>query len=432
MMNPKNIKPAVPKYRFKGTYDKNGNWIAFTDPWEQRKLEDMCTIITKQTGFDYSATIKPSLVTTKEDDTYSFIQNKDFEGMNINLDTDFYIPISVAEKYPKITLDQPSLLISISGRIGNIGLYSLDSKAFIGGAVGICKLKDIEDGKTTLYELLSPAGQKYFNSLIKASSHANITVEDIRNIEVLLPKHDEEKKRINIYFENLDHLIALCERKCESYRKAKQAMMQKLFSQEVRFTADDGSEFPEWEEKMLGNILTEKNIQHSKSKEFPLVSFTVEKGVTDKTDRYNREQLVIGDKSTKKYKETKLNDIVYNPANLKFGAIARNKYGNAVFSPIYVTFEVNDQYNPIFIEYTVVRKSFIQTALSYQQGTVYERMSVNANDLCSIYVFIPSSLEEQTKIANCLSKYDDLIAATENKLAAYKQLKKCMLQNMFV
>ena len=207
------------KYMLQKMFPQNGEknpeirFGGFTDDWEQRKLGEMCTIITKQTGFDYSATIKPSLVTTKEDDTYSFIQNKDFEGMNINLDTDFYIPISVAEKYPKITLDQPSLLISISGRIGNIGLYSLDSKAFIGGAVGICKLKDIEDGKTTLYELLSPAGQKYFNSLIKASSHANITVEDIRNIEVLLPKHDEEKKRINIYFENLDHLITLHQHK---------------------------------------------------------------------------------------------------------------------------------------------------------------------------------------------------------------------------
>lgn len=172
----------------------------------------MCSIITKQTGFDYSATIKPSLVTAKESDTYSFIQNKDFEGMNINLDTDFYIPIRVAEKYPKITLDQPSLLISISGRIGNIGLYSLDSKAFIGGAVGICKLENLEEGKTALYELMAPAGQKYFASLIKASSHANITVEDIRNIVVLLPKDGEEKKKINCYFETLDNLITYHQR----------------------------------------------------------------------------------------------------------------------------------------------------------------------------------------------------------------------------
>lgn len=193
----------------------------------------MCTIITKQIGFDYSTTIKPSLITTKEDDTYPFIQNKDFEGMNINLDTDFYIPISVAEKYPKITLDQLSLLISISGRIGNIGLYSLDSKAFIGGAVGICKLKNIEDGKTTLYELLSPIGQKYFNSLIKASSHANITVEDIRNIEVLLPKRDEEKKKINIYFDKLDNLITL--HQCEPKNKVEDNKMLDNINKQILF-----------------------------------------------------------------------------------------------------------------------------------------------------------------------------------------------------
>ena len=193
----------TPRIRFKG----------FTDDWEQRKLGEMCSIITKQTGFDYSATIKPSLVTTREPDTYSFIQNKDFEGLNINLDTDFYIPVSVAEKYPKIILDRPSLLISISGRIGNIALYTIEEKAFIGGAVGICKLKDVDAGKTAMYELMSLEGQKYFASLIKASSHANITVEDIRNIEVLIPRDKMEIIKLNEFIDNLSKLITLHQRK---------------------------------------------------------------------------------------------------------------------------------------------------------------------------------------------------------------------------
>ena len=217
-MFPKNGM-KVPEIRFKG----------FIDDWEQRKLDTTCSIITKQTGFDYSATIKPSLLTVKDINTYSFIQNKDFEGMNINLDTDFYIPINVAEKYPKITLDQPSLLISISGRIGNVGLYSLDSKAFIGGAVGICKLNNIEEGKTILYELLSPVGQSYFSSLIKASSHANITVEDIRNIKVLLPKTAEEQKKINDCFQKIDNLITLHQRKLEKLQNIKKSCLEKMF-----------------------------------------------------------------------------------------------------------------------------------------------------------------------------------------------------------
>lgn len=169
----------------------------------------MCTVITKQTGFDYSARIKPSLLTEKSKDTYSFIQNKDFSGCNINFNTDFYIPIEIAKLYPKITLDCPSLLISISGKIGNTGFYNYDKKAFIGGAVGICKLKNKNDGLFSSYELEAEYGQKYFQSLIKASSHSNITVEDIRNIELIFPKKEEEKIGIEKLFNQVDNLITL-------------------------------------------------------------------------------------------------------------------------------------------------------------------------------------------------------------------------------
>lgn len=217
-MNATALKERTPALRFAG----------FTGAWEWRKLEELCSLITKQTGFDYSATIKPALVTVKNKHVCPFLQNKDFEGMNINMDTDFYIPIDVAERFPKIMIDRPSLLISISGRIGNVGLYTSKRKAFIGGAVGICKLKNIEDGKIILYELLSPMGQSYFSSLTKASSHANITVEDVRELMVLLPQ-TTEKKKIGKTFEALDRLIALHRRKVEKLTEAKKALLNKMF-----------------------------------------------------------------------------------------------------------------------------------------------------------------------------------------------------------
>lgn len=184
----------------------------FTTAWEQRKLDNMCSIVTKQTGFDYSATIKPSLLNEQTNDTYPFIQNKDFNGLNINCNTDFHIPKLVAESFPKILIDKPSLLISISGKIGNVGLYDSNNKAFIGGAVGICKLKNKKDGLVTLYYLLSEVGQSYFSSLIKASSHSNITVEDIRKLQVISPKNDNEKEQLGKFFTTLDNLITLHQR----------------------------------------------------------------------------------------------------------------------------------------------------------------------------------------------------------------------------
>ncbi len=125
--------------------------------------------------------------------------------------------------------------------------------------------------------------------------------------------------------------------------------------------------------------------------------------------------MVRGDKKLKKYKETRLDDIVYNPANLKFGAIARNKYGNAVFSPIYVTYEVDKGVAlPSFIEMVVTRDSFIQNALQYQQGTVYERMSVNTEDFATLDISLPSK-EEQIKIGAYFNNIDKLITLHHRK-----------------
>ena len=217
----------------------------------------MCFLITKQTGFDYSETIKPSLVTERNSDVYSFIQNKDFDGERINLDTDFYIPIEVANKFPKITLDTPSLLISISGKIGNVGYYRLKNKAFIGGAVGICKL--IEDnGRLLVYALQSDAGQSYFHSLIKASSHANITVEDIRKIEISLPRSKSEYEKLEEFFYSLDNLITLHQRKYDTLVNVKKSMLEKMFPKDgqsvpnIRFKGFTDS----WEQRKLDEFVS--------------------------------------------------------------------------------------------------------------------------------------------------------------------------------
>ncbi|MFK4911242.1 restriction endonuclease subunit S [Lactococcus petauri] len=187
----------------------------------------------------------------------------------------------------------------------------------------------------------------------------------------------------------------------------------------------------DWEERRLSEVLRERNNQQPQSMEYPLVSFTVENGVTPKTDRYEREQLVVGDKSSKKYKVTVLNDIVYNPANLKFGAISRNKYGNAVFSPIYVTFLVNNDVTmPEFIEMLITRKDFIKRALKYQQGTVYERQSVSPENLLSMNLYLPGKLEQE-KIGTFFKHLDDTISLQQCKLDLLKEQKKGFLQKMF-
>ncbi|NQJ19748.1 restriction endonuclease subunit S [Streptococcus suis] len=183
-----------------------------------------------------------------------------------------------------------------------------------------------------------------------------------------------------------------------------------------------------WKQRKLGEVLKERNESRSPSADVPLVSFTVENGVTPKTERYNREFLVRDE--DKKYKFTQLDDIVYNPANLKFGAIARNKYGAAVFSPIYVTYGVLSEAHPLFVELIVTSTNFIQRALRYQEGTVYERMAVKSFDLLRSEILLPT-LPEQEAIGSFFSDLDQLITLHQRKLDDVKELKKALLQKMF-
>lgn len=187
----------------------------------------------------------------------------------------------------------------------------------------------------------------------------------------------------------------------------------------------------EWVEKKLGDVLKERKATQPQSNDAPLVSFTVENGVTPKTDRYDREGLVTGDKYAKRYKLTLLDDIVYNPANLKFGAISRNKFGKAVFSPIYVTYFQKDGDSDMrFVEMIVTSDSFIKHVRKYEQGTVYERQSVSSSDMLKAVIQLPT-FPEQQKIGALFSKYDAIISLYEQKLAELNALKKGMLQQMF-
>ena len=119
--------------------------------------------------------------------------------------------------------------------------------------------------------------------------------------------------------------------------------MQQLLSEKKRFQGFSDN----WKRVNLGNLLNERKERDVESKNLPLFSLTIENGVCPKSDRYDRSFLVKSD--GKVYKKTCKNDIVYNPANLRFGAIAQNKNDKPVLlSPIYqVLYLKNEKENNV-------------------------------------------------------------------------------------
>ena len=148
--------------------------------------------------------------------------------------------------------------------------------------------------------------------------------------------------------------------------------------------------------------------QRQQSEEYPRLAFASGQGVIPLSERKtnNREQLTK-DEYTKKYLVTELNDIVYNPANVKYGAIDRNKCGRGLISPIYVTFTTNEI--PGFIERIVTSHDFQQRALRFEEGTVTKRQSVNPEDLVTLDILVAPKREEQQKIATYFDNIDYLI-----------------------
>ena len=178
----------------------------------------------------------------------------------------------------------------------------------------------------------------------------------------------------------------------------------------------------------LGDILKERNEYCCKDGTF--VHGTLSKdGLFPKTERWNRDFLVK--EENKKYKITHLDDICYNPANLKFGVICRNIYGDLIFSPIYVTFEVSKKVNIGFIELYLTNRNFIEKIRKFEQGTVYERMSVSPEDFLSYKIRIPS-LSEQTFFYQKIQRLKNCSQNELEHLNLYKKLRQYLLRQMFI
>ena len=201
----------------------------FNDAWEQRKFGDLCSIVTKQTGFDYTATIKKSLVKKASEDTLPYLQTKNFAGVSISYETDYFIPKSVAKEFPKINLDEKCLLFSIVGAsVGNIGLFPGDKHCFLSGAICVSKLNNHDDADYLYHYMCSENGQSQIRTCTKGGAQATITIEDIREFCVLLPS-EQERKKIGELLSSLDNLITLHQRKCDNLKTLKTAMLQQMF-----------------------------------------------------------------------------------------------------------------------------------------------------------------------------------------------------------
>ena len=185
----------------------------------------------------------------------------------------------------------------------------------------------------------------------------------------------------------------------------------------------------EWEEVHIGDVLTQRKTLQCVSEDAPLLSFTIEEGVIDPEDKKsNKRDFLIKDITTKKFVLTEVGDIIYNPANLKFGAIHRNNLRRGVVSPIYGIFY--GAQNSTFMGYLLHNQRFIDYAKIYAEGTVEKLKTLSADTFKKLKITLPS-LKEQERIVKILSAQDKLIELQAGKINQLKMLKKGYQQRLF-
>lgn len=397
-MDKKNKNPNVPNLRF-----------PYKGDWHKRKLNEICLFF-KGNGLSKSdlsnegfpCILYGELYTTYKNEVISDIVSKTTTTLSnpfLSKTNDLIIPGS----------GEDPIDIAVARAI-----YQND--IILGGDLNVLRPKSNVSAAFLSYQL---NGVRRYDIAKKAQGKSIVHLHnsDLKEVCVSIPTYDEQLHIVKL-LTKIDEMIETQSKiiaDCLSYRNA---IVDYFFE----------SLSSNWRQVKLSNILKEYSELHVKDNSIIHATLSKE-GIYPKTDRYDRDFLVKDEE--KKYKVSHLNDICYNPANLKFGVITRNTFGDCIISPIYITFTINNNYLPKFVELLVTRKQFITQARKYEQGTVYERMAVNSSDLLSMNVFIPS-LSIQQKIVDIVDIIDNKITNEKELLNLYKMQKDYLLKNMFI
>lgn len=286
----------------------------------------------------------------------------------------------------------------------------------LGGDLNILRPKSNVSAAFLSYQL---NGVRRYDIAKKAQGKSIVHLHnsDLKEVLVSIPTYDEQLHIVKL-LTKIDEMIETQSKIIEDFKKLKKQIIDSIFS-----TTDTS-----WAKCSFKDIFKERKELHIN--DGTIVHATLSKeGIYPKTDRYDRDFLVKDE--DKKYKVSYLNDICYNPANLKFGVITRNDYGKCIVSPIYVTYFVNPSYNPKFIELFVTRAAFLKEIRRYEQGTVYERMAVSSDDFLTYETRLPS-VEIQNDIVESIDILDKKITQEQKYLELLAKQKDYLLSNMFI
>lgn len=256
--------------------------------------------------------------------------------------------------------------------------------------------------------------QRKLSKLAQGKSVVHLHNEDLSNLEIKIPSLPEQQKIVD-FLSTVDSIIASETKILNALQKKKKVLMQKLFSQQLRFKADDGSEFPEWVEKKVTDFAkVDTGANNTQDKvENGLFPFYVRSPIVYRSNKYifdfPEAVLTVGDGvGTGK---------VFHYVQGKFDCHQR----------VYVIHDFENVLGKYFYFY-FSEKFYARVKPMSAKNSVD---SVRREMITDMKIPIPCRAEQQ-KIADCLSSLDSLIQTQQKVVTTWQQRKKALLQQMFI
>lgn len=406
----------VPTLRFK----------KFSSEWQAKKLGEVTKTITSgsRDWAQYYADAGSKFIR---------MTNLSRDGIHLKLDDLKFVDVnSLSADGKRTSLVSGDVLISITAELGKIGWIPPNfGEAFINQHTALVRIKaDLANSKLIAYLLSTPKINKKINKLNDAGAKAGLNLPTIKSIDFYFPALQEQTK-IADFLTAVDDRISQLSQKCDGLAQYKKGVMQKIFSQELRFKDEKGREFPAWEEKTLGEIC---NIKRGASP----------RPISDRkwfSDKSTIGWVRISDvsKSNKFLNETEqyLSDAGVSKSRLvKQGSIIMSicaTIGKPIYTKLdacihdgFVVFEelrINHEYLYYYLMF--IEKKW------YQYGQPGSQVNLNSDIVSNELIFTPTNTEQE-KIAGFLSAVDEKISQAQAQLDALKQYKQGLLQQMFV
>ena len=407
---------VAPKLRFK----------EFDGDWSRYKIAEVTEYLVDGTHFSPKTT----------EGEFKYITSKNIRNDGLDLTNISYISKDEHEKiYKRCKVQLGDILLTKDGaNTGNCCLNTLDEEFSLLSSVAVLRgKKDSFNNNFILQILQSDLGQDTIISSMSGQAITRITLAKLKDYSFFFPELTEQTQ-ITSFLSAVDEKISQLTQKHALLSQYKQGMMQKLFSQQIRFKADDGSKFGKWVNKKIIEIAdyvdfrgkTPKKVDNgillvtAKNIRFGYIDYEVSReyiGSDDFEEVMRRGCAKIGD--------------VLITTEAPLGNVASVDREDIALAQRVIKYRGKEGIlNNAFLKQKFLSEDF--QALIASKATGGTVQGIKGSTLHNLEIYIPQDIEEQTKIANFLSSIDQKIEVVAQQIEQAKQWKKGLLQQMFV